>query len=322
MSALEKGDRVFLIGPSFLQLNIAKYLKNAGLIPMVVAPQTKIDNFVRYVNDESIVKEANIGLPDPDEPYYGEVKGVVFCSEDAVFGSGLVDNVLGWGGYVGGGLPQRVVCCAPISTRLSKDKAMGWMPILNNDKKEKDVWSQFIAAWKKHPINQGSGGTLVRFGALLGGSIDGPPELEKFGLDEAIYKMSLENYRDLKERSFDRLRLGAQILAGDSVNPKPPNQEKLENSSLKKGEYKEVFRSTGGYPEQDRSNRHTVANAVAQALMRNGENVPKEFTVLSKCVSAIPSEEEWDELFSSPGAARWPDPFEFDPDQYDWTQKE
>ena len=136
--------------------------------------------------------------------------------------------------------------------------------------------------------------------------------------------MSLENYRDLKERSFDRYRLGAQILEGDAINVKPPNQESLEKEAIGNGEQLEAFRAVGGYPEQDRSNRHTVAQAVVQALMRptdeSKESVPKEFTVLSKCVSNLPTTQDFDEMFSNPGAAAWPDPFVFDPTQYGFEE--
>ena len=75
-----------------------------------------------------------------------------------------------------------------------------------------------------------------------------------------------------------------------------------------------------GYPEQDRTNRHTLSQAICESLRRpirkagegtdNG-SVPSEFTVLSKSLSALPSEEEWDNLFANPGAASWPDPASF-----------
>ena len=130
--------------------------------------------------------------------------------------------------------------------------------------------------------------------------------------------MSFENYRDLKERSFDRYRTGAQILVGDAVNGKPPNQERMEKEAIKKGEYLEAFRAAGGYPEIDRANRHTVAQAVVQALMRPVDAVPKEFTVLSQCVAKLPTNEEWGEMFANPGPAAWPDPFGFDPVAYNF----
>lgn len=132
--------------------------------------------------------------------------------------------------------------------------------------------------------------------------------------------MSLENYRDLKERAFDRYRLGAQILQGDCANYIPTKQTDLERRAIKKSEELEMFRATGGYPEQDRANRHTVAQAVVQTLLRptaraakkngimGGRGVPDEFTVLSKCVQALPTDEEWDALFSNPGPAAWPLP--------------
>jgi len=172
------------------------------------------------------------------------------------------------------------------------------------------------------PSNIRNQGTLLRFGSLLGGSVDGADELKAVGLDECVYKMSLENYRDLKERSFDRFRIGAQILAGDAVNPKPPNQEKMEKEAIKNGEHLEAFRAVGGYPEIDRTNRHIVAQAVVQALMRPANSLPKEFSVLSKCESNLPTGEEWKNMFDSPGAASWPDPFSFDPSKYGFEVEE
>eukprot|EP01083_Nonionella_stella_P264764 897705_1 len=50
--ALEKGDRVLLIGPGFLQLVIAKALKAEGLVPLIIAPQKKIGSFRTYINDD------------------------------------------------------------------------------------------------------------------------------------------------------------------------------------------------------------------------------------------------------------------------------
>merc|ERR1712071_177575 len=106
----EKGDRVLLVGPGFLQLNIAKALKEAGLIPMIIAPQTKIDNFAQFVNDDSIMKEADIGIPDEK----GTVAGVVFCSEEAVYGANLVQTMMEADGtYVDPEGPTRTVACVP-----------------------------------------------------------------------------------------------------------------------------------------------------------------------------------------------------------------
>ena len=107
---------------------------------------------------------------------------------------------------------------------------------------------------------------------------------------------------------------------------KPLNQGKLEKQAIKESEQLEVFRAVGGYPEQDRTNRHVVAQAVVQSLLRStcsndslspsGDCVPKEITVLSKCEDKIPSKEDWDAMFSSPGTAKWPDPFMFDAVKY------
>ena len=131
--------------------------------------------------------------------------------------------------------------------------------------------------------------------------------------------MSLEQFRDLKERGFDRYRLGAQVLPGNSVNRKPPNQEKMEKDALKdlKGDTAEAFAILGGYPEIDRVNRHAVAAGVIQALMSPaGDPVPKEMTILSKSVPDFPTKQEWKEMFQNPGPASWPDPYLFDPEKY------
>lgn len=327
-SSLSKNDAVLLLGPGFLQLNIAKAAKAAGLRPVIVAPQQKIDSFSQYLNDDDLIRDATIGIPDPGEPFYGELAGVVFCAEEAILPKTLISQVLDWKDqdiYCKGG-PKRVVACAPITDKVNNEKSMGWVPIFNNDKKEKQVWNEFVNSYNSHPVmKNGSQGSLIRFGSLLGGSVDGADELQALGLDECIYKMSLENYRDLKERSFDRYRLGVQILSGDAVNIKPPNQEKMEKSAIKKGEVLEAFRAVGGYPEQDRANRHSVAQAVVQSLMRStrpvgesgsGDTVEKEITVLSKCISQLPTADEWDDLFANPGCQSWPDPATFVPEDY------
>jgi len=309
-----QGQRVLLVGPGFLQLNIAKQCKAAGIEPVIVAPQAKLDKFANYINDDEIMASSSIGIPDEKNT----IHGVVFCSEEAVFGPDLIQTVLEWEGCYAtpDNKPLRAVACAPLSTRVNQDKSMGWMPIFNSDNREKAVWDAFVTRWKEHPISSSDVGTLVRFGSLLGGSTDGIDELKKYGLDERIYKMSLENYRDLKERSFDRFRLGAQILEGDAINVKPAKQDKLEREAIKNDEELETFRITGFYPEQDRTNRHTMAQAVVQTLLRPNKGVagtplvgvPKEFTVLSKSVQALPTQEEWDQMFENPGPAEWPLP--------------
>ena len=68
--------------------------------------------------------------------------------------------------------------------------------------------------------------------------------------------------------------------------------------------------------------RHTLASAAVHILesgvagdfeVERGGKPEKEITVLSKCVSAIPTKEEWRELMSSPGPAEWPEPEEYVP---------
>jgi len=331
-SCLAPGDAVLLVGPGFLQLNVAKAAKAAGLRPVIVAPQQKIDSFAKFVRDDDLIKDATIGMADPGEPFYGEIAGVVFCAEEAVLQPSILSTIIDWKDrdiFCAEGI-KRVVACAPITEKVNEEKSMGWMPLLNNDKKTKENWKQFANAFKKSASYTSGPGSLIRFGSLLGGSIDGSDELQELGLDEGIYKMSLENYRDLKERSFDRYRIGAQVLLGDTVNVKPPNQDSMEKEAIKESEQLEAFRAVGGYPEQDRTNRHVVAQAVVQSLLRStfpndnpsssGDSVPKEFTVLSKCEDKIPTKEDWDTMFSSPGTAKWPDPFKFDAAKYGFEE--
>ena len=93
----------------------------------------------------------------------------------------------------------------------------------------------------------------------------------------------------------------------------------MEKEALKRysGEVAEAFQILGGYPEQDRANRHTVAAAIVASMSKPvGQPVPKEMTILSKAFSALPTTEEWEEMFRNPGPASWPDPFTFRPAEY------
>lgn len=181
---LEPGDRVLLLGPGFLQLVIAKTLKAAGLVPMIVAPQKKLESFSRFVGDDEIMAEADIGLPDK----LGKVSGVVFCSEEAVYGESIVKTIMDWDGYKDG-VCTRAICCVPVLTSKSKEKAAGWMPIFNNDAKGTNIWNDFTKAFKNHPVSGSASGAVIHFGNLFGGSVDGPPCLLPLGLDESIYKV-------------------------------------------------------------------------------------------------------------------------------------
>jgi hypothetical protein len=128
--------------------------------------------------------------------------------------------------------------------------------------------------------------------------------------------MSLEQYRDLRERGFDRYKLAGQVLPGNSINYKPPNQEQMEKEGLKKfeGDVQESFAILGGYPEIDRANRHTLAAGIVEALQKPiGEDMPKEMTILSKAFSEFSTSEEWAAMFKDPKPASWPDPFTFRP---------
>lgn len=155
---LSEGDAVLLIGPGFLQLNIAKAAKAAGLNPIIVAPQKNIDSFVQYANDKDLINDAIIGIPDPGEPYYGKIGGVVYCAEDAVLPDSIIGTVLDWKDrdvFCPDGV-KRAIACIPISGKINKEKSMGWVPIFNNDKKEKELWSKFTKTFKGHPVmNEG-----------------------------------------------------------------------------------------------------------------------------------------------------------------------
>jgi len=321
--ALSEGDRIMLIGPGFLQLNVAKAAKAAGLRPMVIADKKKLETFRKYTNDDALMDDSTYGMPEVGEPGFGEIKAVVFCSEEPILGPSIIPSVLdymdkGKSIFNGpNGAPDRVVLCCPLTGGSGKMKSMTFMPIINTGKDDDKKWKSFVDAYKKHPIGSGPTSSIIRFGSLLGGGTDGPELLANLGVDESFYKMSLEQYRDLKERAFDRFRIGVQVLPGNTINPMPPNQEKLEKEGIPKEEWRESFRVLEGYPQEDRANRHSVAQAVVQSLMRDVDGtkpgtVPAEITVLSKSNQEFPTAQEWDDMFANPGPANWPDPFAFD----------
>mmetsp|Transcript_120049 Transcript_120049/g.336101 ORF Transcript_120049/g.336101 Transcript_120049/m.336101 type:complete len:415 (-) Transcript_120049:67-1311(-) len=328
---LEPGDPVMLVGPGFLQLVLAKHLKRAGLKPIVVAPQKKLDSFfANLLLDDEIKRDSTIGMPESGDPYFGELKGVVFCAEDAILPADFVSRVLdftheGKSAFAdsNNGAPARVICCLPVTGKVQKEKSNSWIPIFNNDRTIEMTWKNFEEKFKNHAVykSEGGVGSILRFGSLFGGSYDGPPFLreEDLALEEGMYKMSLEQYRDLRERGFDRHRLGAQVLEGNAINPKPSNQEKMEKEGLKRfsGEVQEAFGILGGYPEIDRANRHTLASAITAALMKPADEFRyKEYTILSKAEQQLPTSDEWYEMFANPQAASWPDPFTFRPSEF------
>ena len=131
--------------------------------------------------------------------------------------------------------------------------------------------------------------------------------------------MTLEQYRDMRERAFDRYKLSAQVLEGNKINSKPENQEGMEKEALKKlpGNVKEMYPIVGDYPEIDRTNRHTLASGLVEILKRPASDTClKECTILSKASSELPMGDQWSELFANPEAADWPDPYLFKPEKY------
>ncbi|GMH89363.1 hypothetical protein TL16_g11433 [Triparma laevis f. inornata] len=245
---LSASPDILLIGPSILQLVVAKHIsQTTDMNPLIVAPQKTLDSYVKLVNDKSgeILKDALIGLPDLTDSNKGTFKGVVFTSEEPVISGPVMKQIMEWEGFADG---FKVVICGPISTFVNKEKKANWMPILNNDGKEEQAWRTFTEAARGVDFGRGEG-CFVRHGSLMGGGVDGDDQLEELGLDEGVYKMSLEQYRDLRERAFDRYRLGGQVLSGDSLNPKPEDQAQKEKEVIKQGEDREAFCATGGYPE-------------------------------------------------------------------------
>jgi hypothetical protein len=217
-NGLKKDDPILLIGPGFLQLVLAKHLARSGLKPIVVAPQKKLDNYFKsflkngldeesHVGDEDlegihkqIQMDSTIGMPEVDDPYFGELKGVIFCAEDAVLSPEIVSGVLdfqdqGQSAFANGAA-SRVICCLPVSNKVVKEKSNSWIPVFNmSEKKQDDIWSKFTDSYKKHKSfkseENSRTGSIVRYGSLFGGSVDGPPVLMDYGLDEGIYKVRL-----------------------------------------------------------------------------------------------------------------------------------
>eukprot|EP00536_Pseudo-nitzschia_multiseries_P004227 jgi/Psemu1/302441/fgenesh1_kg.69_\ len=338
---IEAGDPVLLVGPGFQQLVLAKHMARAGLKPIVVASQTKLDSFFKsflktgdnedHMGDEDpegihqqIRADSTIGMPEVGDPYFGELKGIVFCAEEAVLPKEFVQRVMdftdrGQSAFADGA-PARTICLLPVSNKQTKEKANSWIPIFNMDRKTDDMWSNFESAFKAHPSFKDAEGnaSIVRFGSLLGGSTDGPPMLQDYGLDEGMYKMTLEQYRDMRERAFDRYKLAAQVLSGNTINSRPADQDTKEKEALAKfpGNVREMFPILGEYPEIDRTNRHTLASGLVQAMMQPISVTGKEITILSKAASELPTEEDWMNMFENPSAAAWPDPFQFEPEKY------
>ncbi len=197
---LEPGDPVMLVGPGFLQLVVAKHLKRAGLKPIIVAPQKKLDSFfANILLDKEIEADATIGMPETGDPYFGELKGVVFCAEDAILPSDFVSRVLdftheGKSAFVDGA-PSRVICCLPVGGKVQKEKSNSWIPIFNNDRTIEMTWKNFEDKFKSHAVfkSEGGVGSIIRFGSLFGGSSDGPTFLKEdnLALEEGMYKVRL-----------------------------------------------------------------------------------------------------------------------------------
>lgn len=297
-------------------------MEEGGYDTVVIAPQKTLDSYTKLLSPNSkILKNALIGLPDLTPDNTNTYSGVVFTPEDPIITSSAVSSILSWSGFT----PSFIsVTCLPIGEYVNKEKKGNWIPVFNNDDKEERMWIEFVKGMREIEYTDytpDARGCIIRYGSLMGGGKDGPEFLERFGLEESAYKMSLEQYRDLRERAFDRYRLGGQVLRGDSVNRKPKEQEEMEKSSGLRGESMEAFRASGGYPEQDRTNRHTLASAVMHAIkkgtkaefdMEKGGKVRNEVTVLSKCTQELPTEEEWGEMFDSETPASWPNPNEFE----------
>jgi len=201
---LEPGDPVMLVGPGFLQLVVAKHLKRAGLKPIIVAPQKKLDSFfANILLDKELQKDSTIGMPETGDPYFGELKGVVFCAEDAILPSEFVTRVLDFShdgkSAFADGAPARTICCLPVGNKVQKEKGNSWIPIFNNDRTIEMTWKNFEDKYTNHAVykSEGGVGSIMRFGSLFGGSSDGPTFLkeEDLALDERMYKVRQRVYR-------------------------------------------------------------------------------------------------------------------------------
>lgn len=104
----EMPEKVLVIGPSLLQLVVAKALKARGSDVLLVCPNDKKERFTEYIQngldeeaDEAaveIMEKALFGLPEESDPVgFGWREGitsVVVCAEDPVVGGGVIDTVM------------------------------------------------------------------------------------------------------------------------------------------------------------------------------------------------------------------------------------
>ena len=104
----EMPEKVLVIGPSLLQLVVAKTLKARGSDVLLVCPNDKKERFTEYIQngldeeaDEAgveIMESALFGLPEESDPVgFGWREGitsVVVCAEDPVVGGGVIDTVM------------------------------------------------------------------------------------------------------------------------------------------------------------------------------------------------------------------------------------
>lgn len=183
-----------LVGPGFLQLVVARHMQIAGLRPIVVAPQKKLDSFFEnLLKDEEIKADSTIGIPETGDPYFGELKGVVFLAEDAILPSDFVSRVLDFThqgkSAFADGAASRVVCCLPVDGKVQKEKSSSWIPIFNNDRTVDQNWKNFYDKFTSHAVWNNGVGSILRFGSLFGGSYDGPDFLRSYGIDEGMYKV-------------------------------------------------------------------------------------------------------------------------------------
>jgi len=104
----EMPEKVLVIGPSLLQLVVAKALKARGSDVLMVCPNDKKERFTEYIQngldeeaDEAaveIMEKSLFGLPEESDPVgFGWREGitsVVVCAEDPVVGGGVIDTVM------------------------------------------------------------------------------------------------------------------------------------------------------------------------------------------------------------------------------------
>lgn len=277
-----------MVGGSWTQLLIAKYLKRAGFNPVLVSSRKEFIG--RYLLDDELLEGALPGLPMTG------AEAVIFSAEEPLFTETVVDEVFDKGIWSGeGGVPLRAFLIAPASATIALPT--GPFAFLQGEQAKKlPAWQSTVRAFRANRKAAAAGAQVVRFGELFGGGNDSlAVDCSDIGLHPDIYKMTLEQFRELQDRSFDRLRLGANLLRGDAI--RVPSPEELAQEQALSDEEKQERKDKEGYPEIDRTCRHTLVDGLLAMLRRPAANLA-ECTVLSARGDRLPDDAAWSQLIS------------------------